>query len=127
MVAATKNKRGRPVSARYVYPYSLRDMNNGDLSDRTIRNKVNAEFLTDLLHDRKEWALEDFFLTKEGMPKHTGIAEQLGRMLDEGIVTDDQAIEIALECVNAYNNGATAKEIEKSLRQHRIGERARKA
>ncbi len=119
MVAATK-KRGRPISDRYAYGYELRNVNNEEKSDRTVRNRLNAEAFICLLMDRKEWDIEDFFSTSEGLLRHNGIAEQIGRLLEEDIITDDQAVEIALSCINDYNSGKTSKTIENELRQYRI-------
>ena len=53
--------------------------------------------------------------------KHKGIAEQIGRMMREGLISDDQALELAQICIDAYSRGKTSKELEKRLREYRLG------
>ena len=118
MVAATK--KGRPKSDRYTYAYKLRNMYDEEKSDRAVRNTVNANEFISLLMDRKRYDIDNFFSSSEGLIKHKGIAEQIGRMLFDGLISDDQAIEIATQCITDYYKlGKTSKEIEKSLRQKR--------
>lgn len=52
--------------------------------------------------------------------KHKGIAEQIGRMVRENLITDIQAVERAEEGIQAYTPGRTSKEIEKELRHYRL-------
>ena len=81
---------------------------------------MNAEELTCLLMDRSRFDLESFFLTKEGLIKHKGIAEQIGRMLLKNTISEDQAIDFVEECIDEYNAGESSKEIEKRLRRFRL-------
>ena len=123
MEAATKKKRGRPKDQEYESAMRLNIVNKAYspcLSDRTLQNAFNAdEYMATLLEsDRPD--LEEFFETKEGNAKHRGIAEQMGRMIRGGLITDEQAIWITEQVVESYKRGATSKQIEKFLRQKRI-------
>ena len=123
MAAATK-KRGRPTREEYAYYYHLRNENNTEESDRTVRTNYNAEQFIIILLDDAPAEVYFFFTTREGLTKHKGIAEQLGRMIQEGVITENQAIKRAEQCVNDYyKRGKTSKEIEKELRQERINSR----
>ena len=92
MEAATKKKRGRPIKEENAFG----------------------------LIDAADPVLYLFFHSNEGKLKRIGMAEQLGRMISEGILTEEQALELAEECMKAYENGTTAKEIEKALRRKRL-------
>ena len=123
MVAATKKKRGRPANDRYKQAVEITILNhayNPEISTRAIQNAVNAEDFICLLNDETDSKLDKFFSTENGRMKHNGIAEQIGRMMREGIITDDQAIKIAEDCVDANASGRSSKDIEKELRSYRM-------
>ena len=122
MVAATKKKRGRPANDRYKQAVEITILNhayNPEISTRAIQNAVNAEDFICLLIETDS-KLYGFFSTENGRVKHNGIAEQIGRMMRESIITGDQAIKIAETCVNAYASGRSSKDIEKELRSYRM-------
>jgi len=125
MVAATKNKRGRPADERYQRALKINNFSNDynpAVSTRTIQNSVNAELFECLMKEREcSREMHRFFYTCEGNTKHKGIAEQIGRMMREGLISDDQALELAQICIDAYSRGKTSKELEKWLREYRLG------
>lgn len=124
MEAATENKRGRPADEDYKWANTLQRQENGYpvyMSNRALQNTVNAEhFFGALIYADVTWEVERFFSGKDCGTKHKGIAEQIGRMMREGLITDEEAIEQAEKCVAAYKRGASSKEIEKQLRQKRM-------
>jgi len=127
MVAATKNKRGRPVDKRYqtALEISIESKDyNPTVSTRTIQNSVNAELFECLMIERDcSLEMHQFFYTREGNTKNKGIAEQIGRMMREGLISDDQALRLAQMCIDAYSKGRSSKELEKGLREYRLGKR----
>ena len=123
MEAATKKKRGRPADIDYKIAVEINNAwhaYNPEVSNRAIQNKVNAEAFICLVIDMDYFRLYQFFSTQDGQMKHKGIAEQIGRMMREGLITDAQAVEIAEKCIQAYDAGRTSKEIEKELRRYRL-------
>lgn len=44
-------------------------------------------------------------------------------MMREGLISDDQALELARICIDAYSKGKTSKELEKLLREYRLGKK----
>ena len=123
MEAATKKKRGRPIKEENAFAYKIAldgDEHYAGRSMRTIRSIAAAEPFTLCLIDAADPVLYLFFHSNEGKLKRIGMAEQLGRMISEGILTEEQALELAEECMKAYENGTTAKEIEKALRRKRL-------
>ena len=122
MVAATKNKRGRPADSLYAKAVRRNILNhayNPEISERTVQNTVNAnEFICLLIESDSD--LQRFFSCCNGQTKHKGIAEQLGRMMREGLITEEQAIQTAENAIKAYASGMTSKEIENTLRQYRM-------
>ena len=122
MVAATKNKRGRPADSLYadaVRQNIIDNAYNPEISTRAIQNTVNAEEFICLLTE-SDSNLQWFFLCRDGQTKHKGIAEQIGRMMREGLITEEQAIQTAENAIKAYASGMSSKEIEKTLRQYRM-------
>lgn len=123
MEAATKNKRGRPADSSYKEAIRLDNLNKAykpDVGIRTIQNSVNAEEFICLVINTDNDNLYDFFSAKEGQLRHKGIAEQIGRMMREGLISNEQAIQTADNAVKAHANGWPSKEIEKVLRHYRI-------
>lgn len=110
MVADTKNKRGRPITptgivARYF----------NDKETRTAMNMMYAgSIIVKLEQERKA-----FFVTNKGNFKHQGIAEQIGRMLKEDLISEEEALDLTDSCIADYKNGLSVKEIEKTLRNIR--------
>ena len=93
MAAATKNKRGRPADSLYADAVRRNISNrayNPEISARAVQNAVNAEEFTCLLIE-SDSNLQWFFSCRNGQTKHKGIAEQLGRMMREGLKTEEQA------------------------------------
>lgn len=122
MAAATKNKRGRPADSLYADAVRRNISNrayNPEISARAVQNAVNAEEFTCLLIE-SDSNLQWFFSCRNGQTKHKGIAEQLGRMMREGLITEEQAIQTAENAIKAYASGVSSKEIVKTLRQYRM-------
>lgn len=128
MVAATKKKRGRPADSWYSEAVRMNITGhayNPEISTRAIQNTVNAEQLLCLLMELDN-DLYSFFSCRNGNIKHKGIAEQIGRMMRDGLITEEQAINIAENAVNAYVNGMDSKTIEKSLRHYRMSQKQKR-
>ena len=122
LVAATKNRRGRPSDSRYKEALRINtswQLYNPEVSTRAVQNAVNAEELFCLVLETNDPSY-DFFVTCEGHMKHKGIAEQIGRMMHEGMITDAQALKITHECIEKYKKGRGSKDIEKRLRKYRM-------
>lgn len=122
MEAATKNKRGRPKNKEYE---EAQRINNGygayntEIGTRTLQNTVNAQcFLVDGISDERS-DIRLFFMTSEGNLRRKGIAEQIGRMLREGLIDQKTAEQIADEAIELYSAGRSSKQIEAALRRHR--------
>lgn len=121
MEAATKNRRGRPKNELYHearITNNLYGAYNVEIGTRALQNTVNAQyFLVNGLDDDSEALL--FFLTNEGNLKHKGIAEQIGRLMMEHLITNKDAEKIAETAIQHYNNGQSSKQIETMLRHYR--------
>lgn len=108
MESATEKKRGRPQSvtgilARSAYP---------DNEPRTAINTLYAA------HTIKKLTNGDpFFVTPRGKIRRQGIAEQIGRMIETELITEDQGRDLIEQCKKDYQDGATVKEIERRLRE----------
>lgn len=125
MVAATKNKRGRPIKEEYREAYWLANMGDEDYAGRSLRTIRTIEAAEPFIgaifrNDDKFSYMYSFFHSKEGRLLKTGIAEQLGRMISENLITEERAFDIADDVITAYENGITVKVIEKQLRQMRL-------
>lgn len=106
MEAATK-KRGRP--RKYETMENI-------FSDKEPRAAQNLYHATVTIEQFAEGKTDSFFVTARGNIRRQGIAEQIGRMYNDGIITDQQARELVMECKKDYDSGATVKEIERKLR-----------
>ena len=109
----TERKRGRPKSAigrRLDIVRSLQDA-----TDRTEINRLYAGMCIDLKQDE----FKPFFVTDYGGFKRQGIAEQIGRIREEGLVTDEELTELTRQAIRDYENGEKVKDIEKRLRNVR--------
>ena len=108
MVADTKKKRGRPKSPHAITFESVFP----ELSTRAAQNVGYAgKIAVGLL---KQGPV-DFFITSRGSFRRQSIAEQIGRMYSDGLITEDQARDLAREAMQDYESGATVKEIVKTL------------
>ena len=63
--------------------------------------------------------LYQFFHTKDGLPVKIEIAEIIGAMLQDNLITQKQAYDIAGECIDAYTDGKTIKQIQDGLNRMR--------
>ena len=122
MEAATKNKKGRPKNKEYEEARILNNnysAYNTEIGNRALQNTVNAQyFLTNLINEERS-DIELFFMTSEGNLRRKGIAEQIGRMLREGLIDQKTAEQIADEAIKLYNAGRSSKQIEAALRRRR--------
>ena len=107
METATKNKRGRPrkISALWYASFS-------DEESRTAQNLYYTCLVTSLLEEKPG----GFFVTSKGNIRRNGIAEQIGRAYDDGLITEAQVRELAEIAISQYGNGKSVKDIEKDLR-----------
>lgn len=124
MVAATEKKRGRPAIQLYADAIKLNNnygAYNKELSKRAIQNNVNAKYfiVNAVESDNAPDELYFFFATSEGGERHNGIAEQIGRLMRGKYISVEQAIDIALQAMEEYKNGATSKQIEQQLRRYK--------
>lgn len=118
MVADTENKpkRGRPllpmtIAAKIGLP---------DKEIRTAQNTLYAcTFIKEVMEERPGTP-GSFFVNDKGNFKRQGIAEQLGRMYEAGLIDKDEGRQLANQVINDYKNGASVKELEKRLRDLRI-------
>lgn len=112
METATK-KRGRPRSV--LGELASNPVLQDGKTERTILNQLYAMECIMLDEDR----FKPFFVTDRGKFRRQGIAEQIGRMKEEGIASDEELIELTETCMEDYTAGKPIKEIEKGLRQIR--------
>lgn len=115
MVDATKNKRGRPKKELYAEFTTIEEWIDSDKSRRAKQNLLHAEAAFWNMSDENQ----RFFMDGNGNIKRLGIIEQLGRMMHEGIIAEDEVNEWAEKCISMYNNGYTSKDIEQMLRNLR--------
>lgn len=120
MVAATKNKRGRPKRELYEHNLYLRNIDNEPYSDRAIQNRTHVETVECFLMDAGQDDIYSFFINKDGITRRRGILEQVGRMMDAGLFKSDRdVIKLLDACITAYCRGLSCKQIEKRLRELR--------
>lgn len=125
MEAATKNRRGRPIKEEYKEAYRLANMGDEDYAGRSLRTIRTIEAAEPFIgaifrNDDKFGNMYHFFHSKEGRLKKTGIAEQLGRMISENLITEQRAFDIADDVITAYESGISVKTIERNLRRMRL-------
>ena len=84
-------------------------------TERTEINKLFAFRCISL--NEKEF--KPFFVTDYGEFKRNGIAEQIGRMREEELATDEELTELTRQAIRDYENGEKVKDIEKRLRNVR--------
>lgn len=123
MVAATKNKRGRP-----------RAFNTSDLIDIDLdieegllhRGRINRAYSEIGLN--AVYGVFDpdgnagnvvFALFGIGRTKRRGILEQIGRMIKSGLFTENEIVFYIKEAKNRLEKGQKCKEIEQYLRDAR--------
>lgn len=113
---ATK-KRGRPKKIGN----KLAEQAFYDMEPRAAQNMFYAgKALIKLEGESPDPEIEAFFLTRKGNYRKQGILEQLGRMLEEGSITNiEDGRNILRECMENYKEGESVKTIEKRLRMLR--------
>ena len=111
MASDTKKQKGRPKK----FDTSLYALFN----DKEARAAQNTYYASLAIHELLDERPGGFFVTCRGNIRRQGIAEQLGRLYDTGVIDKEQGRELAQTVMEEYNNGATAKEIETKLRTFR--------
>lgn len=110
MEAATEKKRGRPAKHAIIYAAFP------EKEKRATANMMYAfRFAKDAMGETPETP-NNFFVTHKGNIKRQGIAEQIGRMMDAGLITTEEAKDLGNLVIADYNNGYSVKEIEARLR-----------
>lgn len=109
----TERKRGRPKSTMTQAVESMRATWNS--TERTELNRLYC--LQCIKLNEKEF--KPFFVTNYGGFKRQGIAEQIGRIREEGLATDEELTELTRQAIRDYENGQKVKDIEKRLRNVR--------
>lgn len=80
------------------------------------RKAQNHYYAMIAIEDLADGRHDPFFTTERGNLKRQGIAEQLGRMYEAGIIDKARGKELVETCKKDYENGRSVKEIEKTLR-----------
>ncbi len=106
METATK-KRGRPRKHEII------ETALPELEKRTAQNLYYAMLA---IIQFAEGRTDSFFVTNKGNIRRQGIAEQIGRMYEDGTITEEQARELINTCKEDYKGGAAVKDIEANLR-----------
>lgn len=112
MVSDTENKRGRPAKFNEAL-YMIWD----DREKRAAQNIYYAGFTVREILNQKPG---DFFVNKRGTFRRQAIAEQIGRIYKEGLLTADQCRELAQVAMDEYNGGDSTKAIAKTLTALRL-------
>lgn len=121
--AAHTGKRGRP--RMYVYDEGLLDSGHDHqgMSTRVLQNIINAQSVYWLLADLEDkhvvsWQLTHFYeLLVSDRYKHQGILEQIGRMLNEGLINEFHAVQLAKRAAYLCEySGYRSKDVERMLR-----------
>lgn len=112
MVSDTKNKRGRPTKFNEAL-YLIWD-------DREKRSAQNVYYAGIAVREILNHKPGDFFVDKRGTFRRQAIAEQIGRIYKEGLLTIDQCRELAQVSIDDYNDGSSTKEIAKTLTALRL-------
>lgn len=111
MVAATKNKRGRPrIYGDILYTIYF------DEEKRVAQNKYYVGATVKMM-DQKPG---DFFVTPKGNLRRQGIAEQIGRMNKQDGYTEDECKKVCNWAMDLYAKGYKVKAIEHWIRNGRI-------
>lgn len=115
-------KRGRPAGPIQDYYTNIASQNDVMISERAFYNRAYAERAYLMLGELKRADLQSFFDTQTYENyKCKGVLEQLGRMLEAGLFkTGEQFIGQTEDCIKAYYQGMSSKEIERRLRQARL-------
>ena len=120
MVAATKNKRGRPRKYNYDSidrtAYQLRHTHR-----RTANYTYAVHAYIDIIEPYYPEATDLFFkvIADNKTLLRQGVLEQLGRAKEEIFFNDDDesiVIKWAGECINLIKDGAPSKEVEQAVR-----------
>lgn len=113
METDTKKRRGRPKSVQ-----TLTAEATGLFSELTPRAAQNQVYAARVM--MMNGGPGSFFWTERGKQRRQGIAEQIGRMLEADLITEDQAKELTQEAIDLYNKGWSVKQIAGLLREMRI-------
>ena len=113
MEADTK-KRGRPRSPAGEAAILFQQAVNPENGLRENMNFYYASSLLDALGGKLENG--SFFLSPRGKIRRQGILEQIGRMYEHELITQEEARELINQCMHDYDAGQTVKEIEARLR-----------
>lgn len=118
MEAASQNrKRGRPRSDARLALEELERL-SPDVMGRGLRAKINCAYLSvALIHLDPQ---EKEFYTRGTKTIRCGILEQIGRLYDADLISEEEIPEIARICEKLYTEGCSVKEIERYLRAKRI-------
>ena len=109
MESDTKNNLGRP---RTVAGIMTRIFQEQTITENGLRGAMNVYYAMHFLHEcygRPDRG--SFFVSECGKIRRQGIAEQIGRMMKEELITVEQARDLAEEAVKDYNSGKSVKEI----------------
>ena len=125
MVAATRNKRGRPdiFEAYMVEPDKARNLHRSVFNDkdgRTLTNEFYACYgYNHIIRDIRDEELKQIFWTEKGKWKAKGIAEQIGRMYLQNNYDLESCQRMTIKAVEFLEQGYTVKQIERWLRHGR--------
>ena len=118
METDTKKKRGRP---RTVAGEMARIDQDQVVSENGLRAATNMYYSYHLileLYGKPEKG--SFFRSPDGKLRRLGIAEQIGRMYEDDLITEQEARDLVEQSIQEYESGATVKEIEQILRLLRL-------
>lgn len=130
MVAATKNKRGRP---KIFNALELMDVDKDGEAGLLNRGRINRKYsdigldtvyeIIDPDIDPDDSTITDLF----GWARRTkqGVLEQIGRIKLSGLFSDEEIDFIVKRAVERIEQGYKSKEIENELRQYRIKKKGR--
>lgn len=113
MESATKNKRGRPRTAARETAEAAGDLYNTEIR-ATVNGIYSSACIFHITEDQKA-----FFFSPKGRLRRKGIAEQIGRLYDAGIINEGEIPELVSGCIDLYQRGYTVKQIEQHLRSRR--------
>lgn len=107
MEAATKKRRGRPPK--------FSDITYTGWNYESKRTAQNLHYVGITVIDIMGASPGSFFVTEKGNFRRQGIAEQIGRIYDSGLLDKEQCKELLDTVIQDYENGETVKTIEKNL------------
>lgn len=118
MEADTENKpkRGRPRTIARDTAELAKDTLFYEYE--SIRGAVNAIYVASVVTILQE-PEKSFFVTPRGNIRRKGIAEQLGRAMESGVIAEADLLQWVQACIELYGEGYGVKEIESRLRKIR--------